>query len=369
MPVSDANVKAWMRYALLLAERGRGFVEPNPLVGAVVLDAKGQLTGQGWHERYGAAHAEVNALTEAGERAVGGTLIVTLEPCCHYGKTPPCTHAILRSGVKRVFAAMADPFPQVSGGGLAQLRDAGISVSVGVCEELARQQNAPYLKRIATGRPWVHVKWAMTLDGKIATRTGQSRWISCEESRRKVHELRGRMDAILVGRGTVEKDDPLLTARPAGPRVATRVVISASGQLPKNAELRTTARDAPVIVYTSDEGAGRLADWSSAGVEIVTLPAERGLLCIDDILDNLGDRGMTNVLVEGGAGLLGAMLDSQAADEAHVFIASKLIGGKDAPSPVGGLGIALLSEAIALPAGQWIPLGDDLYWHGRLRTS
>ena len=201
------------------------------MVGAVVLSADGRLVGEGYHERYGGPHAEAIALAAAGEAARGGTLYVTLEPCCHHGKTPPCTDAVLRSGVRRVVAAMGDPFPQVAGGGLKLLRDAGLDVAVGVCEAEARRLNAPYLKLLRTGKPWVIAKWAMTLDGKIATRTGDSKWISGEESRRRVHELRGRVDAVIVGRGTVEADDPLLTARPPGPRTATRVVLSASGRV------------------------------------------------------------------------------------------------------------------------------------------
>src|SRR5438309_708949 len=219
-----------MRQAHALAARGRGFVEPNPLVGAVVLDAAGKLAGEGWHQKSGGPHAEVHALEAAGERARGGTLVVTLEPCCHWGKTPPCTDAILRAGVRRVVAAMADPFPQVAGGGLKVLRDAGLEVRVGLCEREAKRLNAAYLKLLRTGRPWVHAKWAMTLDGKIATGTGESKWITGEAARARVHELRGRMDAIIVGKGTLLADDPLLTARPPGPRPATRVVLTSMAQ-------------------------------------------------------------------------------------------------------------------------------------------
>src|SRR5207253_7885382 len=212
------------RRALELAERGRGYVEPNPLVGAVVVH-DGRIIGEGWHQRYGEAHAEVNALTAAGDAARGATLYVTLEPCCHHGKTPPCTDAVLRAGVQRVVAAMLDPFPQVSGKGADLLRAAGVTVDVGLCEAEARRLNAPYLKLLATGLPYVTAKWAMTLDGKIATRTGDSKWISNEASRRRVHELRGRMDAIIVGIGTALADDPLLTARPTGPRTPARIVL------------------------------------------------------------------------------------------------------------------------------------------------
>ncbi|HEV3440189.1 MAG TPA: bifunctional diaminohydroxyphosphoribosylaminopyrimidine deaminase/5-amino-6-(5-phosphoribosylamino)uracil reductase RibD, partial [Gemmata sp.] len=180
------DLEPWMREALALAARGRGYVEPNPMVGAVVLDPVGKLVGKGWHQKYGGPHAEIHALVEAGEQARGGTLIVTLEPCCHLGKTPPCTDAVLRSGIRRVVAAMADPFPKVAGGGLKLLREAGLEVHVGLCETEAKRLNAAYLKLLKTGKPWVHLKWAMTLDGKIGTHTGDSRWISCEESRRQV---------------------------------------------------------------------------------------------------------------------------------------------------------------------------------------
>jgi diaminohydroxyphosphoribosylaminopyrimidine deaminase/5-amino-6-(5-phosphoribosylamino)uracil reductase len=356
------NDERWVRHALALAERGRGFVEPNPMVGAVVLDAAGQLAGEGWHQQFGGPHAEVFALAAAGERARGGTLVVTLEPCCHHGKTPPCTDAVLKAGIARVVAAMSDPFPKVAGGGLTILRSAGLDVSVGLCEPEAVALNAPYLKLLRTGRPWVHAKWAMTLDGKIATRTGDSKWISGEESRRRVHELRGRMDAILVGRGTVVADDPLLTARPSGPRVAARVVVSASGELPERCQLRATAREVPVIIYTAN--AGKLAGWSADGAEVVSFAS----LSLDAVLADLGRRRFPNVLIEGGAGLLGSALDANAADEFHVFIAPKLIGGTAAPSPVGGTGAAM-ADALGLDRVSFEPSGEDVYVHGFARKT
>ncbi|HXD85845.1 MAG TPA: bifunctional diaminohydroxyphosphoribosylaminopyrimidine deaminase/5-amino-6-(5-phosphoribosylamino)uracil reductase RibD [Urbifossiella sp.] len=353
-----------MRRALALAERGRGCVEPNPLVGAVVLDASDQRVGEGWHERFGEAHAEVRALAAAGERARGGTLIVTLEPCCHWGKTPPCTEAVLRSGVSRVVAAMLDPFPNIAGGGLAQVRDAGLEVSVGICEAAARRLNAPYLKLLRTGRPWIHLKWAMSLDGKIATRGGDSRWISGEESRRRVHELRGRVDGILVGRGTVVADDPLLTARPPGPRVAARIVLSASGNLPEACQLRSTARQAPVLVFTAEGNRERLAGWTADGCEVVgLLPSDSGL-SIDAVLAELGRRRLTNVLVEGGADVLGAFLDARCADEFHLFVAPKIIGGEAAPSPVKGIGIDRIADALRLSDLEIATSGEDVYLHG-----
>jgi diaminohydroxyphosphoribosylaminopyrimidine deaminase/5-amino-6-(5-phosphoribosylamino)uracil reductase len=353
-----------MSHALALAARGRGSVEPNPLVGAVVLNAAGEPVGEGWHQKYGQAHAEVHAFAAAGEQARGGTLVVTLEPCCHWGKTPPCTDAVLRSGVRRVVAAMADPFPKVAGGGVQLLREAGLEVHVGLLEAEAQRLNAAYLKLLRTGRPWVHVKWAMTLDGKIATRTGDSKWISGEASRRAVHTLRGVVDAVIVGRGTVVADDPLLTARPPGPRVATRVVLSASGELPERCQLRNTAREAPVLVCTAAGNEAKLAGWAAAGCEVVPLSAGDSGLSIDAVLTELGRRRMTHVLVEGGAGVLGAVLDARAADEFHVYVAPKLVGGVAAPSPVGGSGVARMAGALAVAEFTATPSGEDVYLHG-----
>ena len=202
----------WMRRALQLAEQGRGHVEPNPLVGAVIV-RNGKNVGEGWHQQFGAAHAEINAIAMAGDAARGATLYVTLEPCCHHGKTPPCADAVIRAGITCVVAALEDPFPLVAGKGASLLRAAGIPIEFGVGAREARRQNAPYLKLLATGHPYIHAKWAMSLDGKMATKTGASQWISNEASRRRVHELRGRMDGILVGIGTALADDPLLTAR------------------------------------------------------------------------------------------------------------------------------------------------------------
>ncbi len=354
------DLERWMRHALALAARGRGFVEPNPMVGAVVLDTSGELVGEGWHQKFGGPHAEVFALAAAGARARGGTLVVTLEPCCHHGKTPPCTDAVLRAGVARVVAATADPFPRVAGGGLAILRGAGVEVEVGLCAADACELNAPYLKLLRTGRPWVHAKWAMTLDGKIATRTGDSKWISGAESRRRVHELRGRMDAIVVGRVTVVADDPLLTARPAGARVAARVVVSASGELPERCQLRTTARDVPVIVYTATPT--KLGGWAADGAEVVAFGAAAPTF--DAVLADLGRRRFTNVLLEGGAGLLGSAFDERAADECHVFVAPKLVGGAGAPGPAGGRGVPRMADALGLERVEVERSGEDVYVHG-----
>jgi diaminohydroxyphosphoribosylaminopyrimidine deaminase/5-amino-6-(5-phosphoribosylamino)uracil reductase len=354
----------WMRRALELAERGRGYVEPNPLVGAVVV-RDGQLVGEGWHQRYGDVHAEVNALAAAGDAARGATLYVTLEPCCHHGKTPPCTDAILRAGIARVVAAMPDPFPPVAGQGAARLRAVGVVVEIGLCEAEARRINAPYLKLLATGRPYVHAKWAMTLDGKIATRTGDSQWISNEASRRRVHVLRGRMDAVIVGIGTVLADDPLLTARPPGPRTPARVILDSHGRLPVESQLARTASEAPVVVVSAGSIEGQWHETlAAAGCEVLALPTEHGRPSVTALLDELGRRRWTNLLVEGGTSVLGSFLDAVAIDEVHVFIAPKLVGGAEARTPVGGQGVARLQQALALEEWQIERIDGDVLLHG-----
>jgi diaminohydroxyphosphoribosylaminopyrimidine deaminase/5-amino-6-(5-phosphoribosylamino)uracil reductase len=350
----------WMARALELAERGRGLVEPNPLVGAVVV-RDGRAVGEGWHQRYGGPHAEVVALAAAGEAAHGATLYVTLEPCCHHGKTPPCTDAVLRAGVVRVVAALADPFPEVAGKGAERLRAAGLTVEVGAGEAEARRQNAPYLKLLATGRPYVHAKWAMTLDGKIATRNGDSKWISNESSRRRVHELRGRMDAVVVGVGTALADDPLLTARPPGPRTAVRIVLDSRGRLPAASRLVQTARATPTLIAAAFPVP---AELEAHGCEVLRLPARDGRPDVLALLDELGRRRMTNVLVEGGAGVLGGLLDADAVDEYHVFVAPKLAGGAAALSPVGGSGAARMADALTLARWEVKMIEGDVLLHG-----
>lgn len=354
----------WMRCALELAERGRGCVEPNPLVGAVVV-REGRLVGEGWHQRYGGAHAEIHALAAAGEAARGATLYATLEPCCHHGKTPPCTDAILRSGICRVVAAMSDPFPAVAGKGAELLRQAGVTVEFGVGEGVARRLNAPYLKLLAIGRPYVHAKWAMTLDGKIATRSGDSRWISNETSRQRVHQLRGRMDAILAGIGTVLADNPQLTARPPGPRTPTRIILDSHGRIPEDAIVVQSARTTPTLIATTERiSPSKRAALQSPGCEVLILPEYNGRVSVDALLIELGKRRFTNVLVEGGSSLLGAFFDAAAIDEYHVFIAPRLVGGKASPNAIGGLGVQRMTEALQLAEWTHEFLGGDLYVHG-----
>lgn len=369
-----------MRRALELAALGQGFVEPNPMVGCVVAQGA-EIIGEGFHRQFGGPHAEVEALRIAGRRAAGATLYVTLEPCCHQGKTPPCTKALLAAGVGRVVAAMRDPFPQVQGGGIARLQAAGVEVTVGVRENEARQLNAPYLKLIETGRPWVIAKWAMTLDGKIATREGDSRWISNEQSREVVHKLRGRVDAIVVGRGTVERDDPLLTARLRDisgaegdspifpktkigtvPRKALRVILDSKASLRGDSQLVRTACETPVLVAVGSEAsASDRKRLTEAGCEVFACDGSTPAARLDALLDELGRRRLTNVLVEGGGRVLGSLLDARAIDEVHVFIAPMLLGGSAAVTPASGEGIARIAAAMRLDQTQVRRLGDDTY--------
>jgi diaminohydroxyphosphoribosylaminopyrimidine deaminase/5-amino-6-(5-phosphoribosylamino)uracil reductase len=354
----------WMKRALELAERGRGLVEPNPLVGAVVVQG-GRAVGEGWHRSFGEAHAEINALAEAGDAARGATLHVTLEPCCHHGKTPPCTDAVIQTGVARVVAAMTDPFPEVAGQGERLLRAAGIAYQVGLCEKEARRLNAPYLTLLEKGRPHIHLKWAMTLDGKIASRTGQSKWISSPASRELVHALRGRMDAILIGIGTALTDDPLLTARPPGPRTATRIVLDSTARLPTTSQLARTVTSAPTIVVTTAETPReRTPGLRELGCEILPLPAEKGRPSVSALLGELGKRRLTNLMVEGGSEVLGSFLDADLVDEVHVFVAPRLLGGTAARTPIGGLGRGSITEAVALPHWESKNVREDVYLRG-----
>lgn len=347
--MANSMDEVWMQRALELAARGEGSVEPNPMVGCVIV-RDGERIAEGYHAVFGEDHAERAALASVapGKPIEGAVWYVTLEPCCHTGKTPPCTEAIIAAKPERVVVAMQDPFPRVDGGGLQQLRDAGIPVSVGTGEREALRLNAPYFKRLKTGRPWVIAKWAMTLDGRIATASGDSKWISCEGARHRVHELRGRSDAVVVGAGTVAADDPRLTARLDGPRTPVRVVFSHKAHLPPNSQLLQTAREIPVRVFTgssaTEERCQKLRD---AGVDVIRLSTDDSLAMVGEALDHCGAAGMTNVLVEGGSGLLGSFFDADAVDEYFVAIAPKVIGGRNALSPVGGQGIDKIADSPA----------------------
>ncbi len=355
-----------MARALQLALQGEGHVEPNPLVGAAIVK-DGRLIGEGWHPKFGGPHAEIVALQSCVAPPAGATLYVTLEPCCHTGKTPPCTRAIIQSGIARVVAAQRDPNPEVAGRGIQQLRESGIHVDVGILEEQARYLNAPYLCRIQQGRPWMIAKWAMTLDGKIATRVGDSRWISNRASREIVHRLRGRVDAIMVGAGTAIADDPMLTARPPGPRTAQRVVLDSRLRLPENSALIKSAGDDPtIIVVGPDADPDKIQNLEGVGCHVWQSNTRSADDRLSEFLSYLVKCGATNVLVEGGAGVLGTLFDRQLIDEVHVFVAPIIAGGAAAPSPIGGQGVELMKSAPRLKHVKIETVDGDVYVSGRL---
>jgi len=358
---------AFMNRALALARRGQGRVEPNPMVGCVLADG-GRTIAEGHHRRFGGPHAEVVALRRAGPRALGSTAYVTLEPCSHFGKTPPCCDALIEAGVRRVVVAMKDPFPEVSGRGIRRLRKAGITVDVGLCRAEAEEFNAPYLTLLRRGRPHVILKWAQSLDGKIATRTGDSQWISGQASRRLVHRLRARVDAVMVGINTVLRDDPLLTARDVPVRrTATRVVADSRLRLPPTSRLVATAAAVPLLVMTTRAAAStpRADRLRAAGATVRPCRTRGGRLDLAHLLTHLGRLRMTNLLVEGGGHLLADLLDRNLADEAYVFVAPKLIGGGDAVQAYPGRGARTIAETPTLRCITHRRIGPDLLAHIR----
>ena len=351
-----------MQEALALARRGAGLTSPNPMVGAVVV-AAGEIVGRGYHPRAGEPHAEVFALREAGARTRGAALYVTLEPCAHWGQTPPCTEAIIAAGIERVVAAMAYPDQRVSGRGLRRLTEAGIETRVGVAEREARDLNEAYVKHRTTGTPFVTAKWAMTLDGRIATSTGESRWISGEASRALVHERRAATDAILVGVGTVLRDDPALTSRTAAARQPRRIVLDSTLRVPPDA--RVLARDGtPVIIATTERASPAVRTVLEArGVEVLVAGGPDGRVDLTSLLRDLGRRGILSLLVEGGGTVHGAFFDAGLVDKVLVFLAPKIFGGP-APGPVGGTGVAELVQAWRLARAEVHRLGEDLMIEG-----
>jgi len=363
------NDSEFMSIALDLARRGEGFVAPNPMVGAVVVK-EGSIIGRGFHEAVGKPHAEINALNQAGTRARGAVLYVTLEPCNHTGRTPPCTEAILRAGIRRLVVAMRDPNPRVTGGGIEYLQQHGVEVTEGVCEAAVRRLNEIFVKYMATGRPFVIAKCAATLDGRIATRTGDAKWISGEASRQFVHRLRHAVDAILVGAGTVNADDPSLTTRIAGfagkdPRrivLDTRLSISESaGMLNLNSDAET------ILVAGPDPGKQACRRLQDAGVEILQVPLHRGRIDLDALMQRLGEKSITSVLIEGGGAVIGSALRAGVVDKVYFFYAPKILGGDDGVPICRGTGADRIEDAIRLENLQVRRFGADVMVEGYIR--
>ncbi len=352
----------YMRRAMELAERGVGFTNPNPMVGAVIVKG-GKVIGEGWHERCGEWHAERNAFKNCTVPAEGATMYVTLEPCCHYGKTPPCTEAIIEHGIARVVVGMEDPNPLVAGKGIALLREAGIEVVCGVEEEALREQNRVFLKYISTKLPWVAMKTAMTLDGKIATRTGDSKWITGAEAQAYVHELRHRFMAILVGIGTAVADDPLLNCRieGRGVRQPIRVVVDSNARLSLDSQLVKTAGEYRTIVaHTRFAPEERVKALRETGVEMLLCKEKEGLVDVRNLLELLGLSGIDSILLEGGGSLNYTFLSEGLADELYAFIAPKIVGGMNAKTPVEGAGMEKMADAINLELENVLNIGHDV---------
>jgi diaminohydroxyphosphoribosylaminopyrimidine deaminase / 5-amino-6-(5-phosphoribosylamino)uracil reductase len=352
----------YMQEAVSLASLGAGTASPNPMVGALVVGAD-RIVGRGYHVRPGSPHAEVLALAEAGSEARDATLYVTLEPCAHWGRTPPCTEAIIESGIRRVVAAMEDPDERVRGRGLRRLAEAGIETTVGAGAGAARMLNEAYVKHRTTGLPFVTAKWAMTLDGRIATRTGDSRWISGEAARAFVHEVRAASDAILVGIGTVLRDDPQLTARGPAARQPARVIVDSALRIPPDA--RVLLRDGtPVIVFTTRRaGPEARRALEARGVEVLIADAGGVRVDLRTAVAELARRGVTSLLVEGGGGIHGACMDAGLVDKVLIFLGPLIVGGP-APGPVGGVGIAALKQAWRLQRMNVRQLDQDVVVDG-----
>ncbi len=367
--------KLHLARAIELAGRGLGAVKPNPVVGAVVA-RDGEVLGEGWHEKYGSVHAEVNAIEACGlEDLSGATLYVSLEPCCHEGKTPPCTDAILAAGIGRVVVASDDPTEKASGRGLGILRDEGVEIVMadGELAASARLLNQAFRKHARVGRPWVLFKSAMTLDGKVATRTGDSKWISGEASRELAHRWRASVDAVVVGIGTALADDPQLTARPAGlpaepaeqPR---RVVFDSLARLPPSSQLVAAAAEIPLTLVVSRAAARADTDaLEAAGVQVLLATGENEPARVRGALDQLGAMGVNSVLLEGGPHLAGAFLDAGEIDEIRLFLAPLLLGGSAARDPLEGEGVAHISDALRALSFDCESVGEDLLISARLR--
>jgi diaminohydroxyphosphoribosylaminopyrimidine deaminase/5-amino-6-(5-phosphoribosylamino)uracil reductase len=359
-----------MRLAMELAAKGLGFVEPNPAVGAVIVKG-GRIIGAGWHKKFGGPHAEINALENCrrrGNNPKGATMFVTLEPCCHYGKTSPCTDALIAAKLKRVVVATIDPSKHANGRGIRQLRKAGIKVDIGTCEGEARILNAPFMKFASTGKPWVTLKWAQTIDGKLAwaNTSDKRRWISCEDSRKDAHNLRRRAGAILVGINTVLKDDPLLTSRPSHGKKPIRIVLDSRLRIPLDCKLLATAKNVPVLIVTQSRTlrtkAKKAKQIIGRGAELLGCSASRSNL--NFLLWQLSKRGIQHLLVEGGPTVIGSFLKENLADEIVVYIAPRILGAS------GNAGIAERpDECVRLCCADVKRIGEDIRINGLTKSG
>jgi diaminohydroxyphosphoribosylaminopyrimidine deaminase/5-amino-6-(5-phosphoribosylamino)uracil reductase len=367
----SSDDEKYMQTALKLAARGIGFVEPNPAVGCVIVKS-GQVIGRGWHRKFGEGHAEINALEDCKKQAVGpagSTMYVTLEPCCHQGQTPPCTDAIIAAKPAKVLVAVIDPSPHANGKGVEILRRAGIEVQVGLCEEQARLLNAPFFKFTTTGRPWVILKWAQSIDGKVAYKDIAQKWISNDLSRKDVQKLRRRVGCILVGINTVLADDPLLTVRPKARKQPLRIVLDSRLRIPIKAKLLRTAGKVPIMIVSSrqavEEHLATVARINKKGAEVLAVPAYRGKCEIDLLLDELAQRNVAQLLVEGGPKVITSFLKERLVDEVCVYITPKLLGAEGAADISESL--AALTKAVGLDNVNIKQFGNNVRLSGLVR--
>lgn len=358
----------YMRQALQIARYATGRTSPNPVVGAVIV-RNGRVVGQGWHCQAGTPHAEINALKQAGELARGATIYVTLEPCSHQGKTGPCTDALIRAGIGKAVVAMTDPNPVVAGRGIGKLRAAGIEVIEGVLAAEAAKVNEVFIKWITCRFPFVALKTAMTLDGKVATCTGNSQWITNEASRRRVHEYRNIYDAIMVGIGTVLADNPALTTRlPEDSRNPVRIIVDSRARTPLSAQVVQDGQAPTIIAVSPQAPAERVQALQNAGAEVLVVAEKDGKVDLRELLQVLGSKCITSILLEGGATLNAAMMNSNLVDKLYWFIAPKLIGGCLAPGPIGGAGVNLIDQGYFVEDISSELLAGDILISGYLRN-
>ena len=348
----------YMQKALRLAEKGCGWVAPNPMVGAVIVK-DGRIIGQGWHEKYGQPHAERNALASCTESPQGATMYVTLEPCCHYGKQPPCTDAILHAGIRRVVIGSADPNPLVQGKGVAALRAHGVEVAENVLRENCGRLNEVFFHYIQTNRPFVAIKYAMTMDGKIAAYTGLSQWVTGEAARNHGQKLRHRYTAIMVGVGTILTDDPLLTCRIPGGKNPIRIICDTNLRTPLTAKVVATAKQAPTLLATSCTNQEKLLPYEKAGCRILLAEVKNGHLDLPLLMNQLGQQQIDSILLEGGGTLNWSALESGMVQKVYAYIAPKFFGGQSAKTPVEGTGFPSPGHAILLKNSAITQLGDD----------
>jgi diaminohydroxyphosphoribosylaminopyrimidine deaminase/5-amino-6-(5-phosphoribosylamino)uracil reductase len=357
-----------MQQALAISRYAFGRTSPNPMVGAVIV-REGRIVAQGWHRQAGTPHAEIHALQQAGELASGATMYVTLEPCSHYGRTGPCAEAVIRAGIKRVVVAMTDPNPLVSGKGINRLRQAGLEVVQGVMAKEAAKLNEVFIKWIATEMPFVALKTAMSLDGKIAAYTGHSQWVTGEKARECVHRLRDEYDAILTGTGTLLSDNPRLTVRlPGGGKNPLRIVVDSTGRIPLTSNVISDGQAPTLIAVTSRAPQEKLSALRAAGVEVLVLDSKEERVDLRQLLAALAKRKISSVLVEGGATLNAALLTEGLVDKLYWFIAPKIVGGVAALGPVGGRGIEEMSQALLLEDICVEPVGDDFLFSAYVKN-